>query len=66
MPERGRLARVIISDEILSEADRKQAVEDLCSLASQDSTTFYRPGGKPVDDARPSNSCGAHIRRLES
>jgi len=66
MPERGRLARVMISDEIISEAARKQAVEDLCSLASQDSTTFYRPGEKPIDAACPSEGCGAHVGRLES
>lgn len=31
-------------DKIVSEEERRQAIEDLCSLVSQDCTTLYRPG----------------------
>ena len=44
MPERRRLTKTMISDKDVSEQERRQAVEDLCSLVTQDTTTFYRPG----------------------
>lgn len=49
MPERGRLTRTIISDQVVSEEERKQAIKDLCSLASQDCTILYRPEEKLVE-----------------
>ena len=66
MPERRRLTKTMISDEVVSEQDRRQAVEDLCFLASQDTTTFYLPGEKPIDGVCPSDGCGVRVGRLES
>lgn len=34
MPERGRLATTITSDRVVSEQERKEAIVNLCSLAS--------------------------------
>lgn len=53
MPERGRLIRMMISDEVVYEEERRQAIEDLCSLASQDCIILYRPGEKPVEGVCP-------------
>jgi len=43
MPERGRLTRAMISEQIIINEQRKQVVENLCSLASRDCTTIYLP-----------------------
>lgn len=64
MPERGRLATTMISDRVVSEEERKEAIEDLCSLASQDCTTLYRPGEKPVKGLCPVAGCGHTMIRL--
>ena len=61
MPELGRLARTMISNEVVSEKERRQAIEDLCSLVSQDCTVLYRPGEKPVNGVCPVKGCGAEI-----
>ena len=63
MPELGRLARTMISNEVVSEKERRQAIEDLCSLASQDCTVLYRPGEKPVNGVCPAKDCGAEIMK---
>ena len=34
----------MISDQVVLEKERKDAINDLCSLASLDYTTMYRPG----------------------
>lgn len=44
MPERGRLAKTMISDQVVSEKERKDAIKDLCSLASLDCNTVFGPG----------------------
>ena len=63
MPERGRLATTMISDRVVSEEERKEAIEDLYSLASQDRITLYRPGEKPVKGLCPVGGCGQTMIR---
>lgn len=63
MPERGRLARTMTSDKVVSDEERRQAIEDLCSLVSQDCTTLYRPGEKPIDGVCPVTVCGVEMIR---
>ena len=63
MPERGRLTRMMVSDKIVSEEERRQAIEDLCSLASQDCTVLYRPGEKPIEGICPVEGCGVEMTR---
>ena len=63
MPERGRLTRTMISDKVVSDKERRQAVEDLCSLVSQDCTTLYRPGEKPINGVCPVQGCDVEMTR---
>ena len=63
MPERGRLAKTIISDQVVSEKERKDAIKDLCSLAYLDYITIYRPGEEPAQGLYPIESCGLAIYR---
>ncbi len=63
MPERGRLTQTMVSDKIVSEEERRQAIEDLCALASQDCTILYRPGEKPVEGVCPVEGCGVEMMR---
>ena len=63
MPERGRLTRMMVSDKVVSEEERRQAIEDLCSLASQDCTVLYRPGEKPIEGICPVEGCGVEMTR---
>lgn len=64
MPKRGRLARTMISDQVVSDKERRQAIEDLCSLVSQDCTTLYRPGEKPINGICPVKGCDIEITSL--
>jgi len=63
MPERGRLARMMISDRVVSEEERKEAIRDLCSLASRDCTVLYRPGEQPTQGLCPVTECGLSMIR---
>ena len=63
MPERGRLTRMMISDKVVSEEERREVIKDLCSLASQDCTILYRPGEKPVEGICPVEGCGVEMIR---
>lgn len=63
MPERGRLAKTMISDQVVSETERKDAIKDLCSLASLDYTTVYRPGEEPAQGMCPVESCSRAMNR---
>lgn len=45
----------------MSQGERKEAIEDLCSLASQGYTILYRPGEKPVKGLCPVAGCGQTI-----
>lgn len=64
LPYRGRLRTTMISNEKISEERRRQAVEDLCTLATEDCTTFYRPRERPVDGVCPVDGCAIGIMRL--
>ena len=66
MPERGRLAKTMISDRVVSEEERKEAIQDLCSLASQDCTVLYRPGEQPAQGLCPVKECGLSMIRYSS
>ena len=48
---------------LLSEEERRQAIEDLCSLASQDCTVMYQPGEKPIEGICPVEGCGVEMTR---
>ena len=63
MHERGRLARVMISDRVVSE---EEAIQDLCSLASRDCTVLYRPGKQPTQGLCPVEECGLSMIRYPS
>ena len=56
-PERGRLARMMASEEPLSLADNWQAIRDMLSLITQDFTVLCLPGHKPVEGACPATDC---------
>lgn len=66
MPERGRLAKTMISAQVVSEKERKDAIKDLCSLASLDCTTIYRPGEEPAQGSCPIKSCSLAVHRYFS
>jgi len=63
MPERGRLAKTMTSDKTTTEQERKQCIEDLCSLISQDCTALHLPGEKSVDGICPIKGCGREMIR---
>jgi hypothetical protein len=52
-PERGRLARMIASEEPLSLTDHRQAIRDMHSLITRDFTVLYLPGHEPAEGACP-------------
>jgi hypothetical protein len=57
IPERGHLTEIMISDKIISELERKQAVTDLYSFITRDYTVLYRPGEELIGGACPVNDC---------
>jgi len=62
-PERGRLARMMDSEEPLSLVDHWQAIRDMQSLITQDFTVLYLPGHEPVKDACPVSCCRLDLER---
>ena len=63
MPERGRVAKSMISNQAATEQERKNAIEDLCSLISRDCTALHLPGEKPIDGVCPVKGCGKEMKR---
>ena len=57
MPERGRLTEMMISDKVVSEPERKQAVIDLYSFITRDYTVLYRPDEEPIGGTCAVNDC---------
>jgi hypothetical protein len=55
-PERGRLARMMASDDPLSPADTWQTIRDMLSLSTRDFTILYLPGHEPAEGACPVDS----------
>ncbi|KAI9773298.1 MAG: hypothetical protein M1839_002158 [Geoglossum umbratile] len=62
MPEHSRLTKILISDQVISEQERKQAVIDLCSFITRDYTVLYLPGEEPVNGTCPVESCGKKMK----
>ena len=52
-PERGRLTRMMASEEPLSLADYRLAIRDMHSLITQDFTVLYLPGHEPAEGTCP-------------
>jgi hypothetical protein len=63
VPGYGRLAKTMVSNEAVSEAERRQAIEDLHFLITLDCTVLYRPGEKPVDGCCAVKECGIRMER---
>lgn len=53
MPERARLADMIVSDKIVTRNQNLLAVQDLLSLCQRDFAVMYRPGDEPIDNLCP-------------
>ncbi|MCJ1426427.1 hypothetical protein MMC29_004330 [Sticta canariensis] len=53
IPERGRLAQLMASDEPLSPGAMWDAMRDLHSLCSRDFSVLYLPGHEPLDGSCP-------------
>lgn len=62
MPERGRIAKMMISDKPATEQERKQLIEDLCFLISWD-CNLCLPGEKPIDGICPVKGCEKEMTR---
>lgn len=62
MPERGRVAKLMTSNQAATEQERKNVIEDLCSLISR-GTALHLPGEKPVDGLCPVKGCGKEVMR---
>jgi hypothetical protein len=63
IPERGRLAQSMASDEPLSPAAMWRAMGDLHSLCTQDLTVLYLPGSEPREGACPVKCCQLKMNR---
>jgi hypothetical protein len=63
VPERGRLAPLMASDNPLSPAEMWQAIRDLHSLSVKVCTVFYLPGREPVEGACPVAQCNRKLTR---
>ena len=63
IPERGRLAQVMASDEPLAPPVMWLAMQDLYSLCTRDLTILYLPGHEPLDNACPVKCCRQKLNR---
>ncbi len=63
MPELDRLSGPMTSDKDASEEERRQAIQDLYSMAFSDCTVSYRPGEKPDNGICPAKSCSVEMTR---
>ena len=57
VPERGRLARWMASDEPLSSSEMWRATHDLHSLCCRDLSVLFLPGHQPVGASCPVACC---------
>ena len=62
-PGRGRLTTTMTSDRVASDRERRQAVEDLLLLATQQFEVLYRPGESPINGRCPVEACGREMER---
>jgi hypothetical protein len=63
IPERGRLALIMASDDPLSPAATWQAMQDLHSLCTRDLSVLYLPGLEPFEGACPVKCCRLKLDR---
>jgi len=63
IPERARLARITASDETLSVDAMWNAMQDLYSLCTRDSSVLYLPGLEPFEGACPVKCCQQKLDR---
>ena len=63
LPERGRLAKAMVSQEEASDESHRQTMRDLYSLISRDYSVVYRPGEEPVDGLCPVGGCDVEMDR---
>ncbi|KAL8788271.1 MAG: hypothetical protein Q9213_001791 [Squamulea squamosa] len=63
MPERRRLAITMTSERDVSTEERRNAVQDLYTLATRDCTVLYRPGEEPIGGRCPAKDCGIELER---
>jgi hypothetical protein len=63
IPERGRLALIMASDEPMSPAATWQAMLDLYSLSTRDLSVLYLPGLEPFEGACPVKCCRLKLDR---
>jgi len=63
IPERGRLALGMASDDPISPAAMWRAMEDLHSLCTRNFTVLYLPGNEPREDACPVKCCQLKMNR---
>lgn len=57
IPERGRLARMMVDEKPMSPDARRQATTDLVSLCTRDLSVLYLPGLQPIGGACPVKCC---------
>jgi hypothetical protein len=62
-PERGRLAKIMASDEELTSDEMWLAIVDLYALCTQDYTVLYLPRVVPIGGRCPVESCSALLNR---
>lgn len=63
MAERGRVAKMMVSDQVATERERKQSIEDLCTLITRDHAALHLPGEKPIDGICAGTGCSVIIAR---
>jgi hypothetical protein len=63
IPERGRLAQQMASDQALRLEVTWRAMEDLYTLCVQDQTVLYLPKSRPVDGSCPTKRCQLRLDR---
>ena len=61
IPERGRLSKRMISDDILSSSERLQALKDLVGLCVRDFEVLYLPAEEPINGACPVENCQVEL-----
>lgn len=65
MPERKRLALTMTSERHVSPEERRDAVQDLYTLATRDCVVLYRPGEEPISGRCPVQNCGKEMARYQ-
>lgn len=53
---------MMISDKVVSELERKQAVIDLYSFITRDYTVLYRSSEEPISEAYFVNDCSKKMK----